>query len=208
MGRITELEACRPTHHCLPASGILNAALMQYVCCKDRPRVDCFTQIAGYPPDEAATREKMEYRLEKAGNLFMVAVSGATDAIIGYVCATATAKEQLEEESMSVHDPDGTTACIHSVCVATEQRRKGVATRMLKSYIQWVQQTSRDITNMQLICKEHTVRSACLTQRLARLCHWPFSDSANMSTLDASADCAVCGRGVPNDRALQGGSWH
>mmetsp|Transcript_12319 Transcript_12319/g.31549 ORF Transcript_12319/g.31549 Transcript_12319/m.31549 type:complete len:243 (-) Transcript_12319:675-1403(-) len=114
-------------------------------------------EIAGYPPDEAATREKMEYRLEKAGNLFMVAVSGATDAIIGYVCATATAKEQLEEESMSVHDPDGTTACIHSVCVATEQRRKGVATRMLKSYIQWVQQTSRDITNMQLICKEHTI---------------------------------------------------
>jgi cyclin-dependent kinase-like len=99
----------------------------------------------------------MKYRLEKAGGLFLLAVSAHSDAIIGYTCSTASTQEQLQEESMSLHEPGGSTVCIHSVCVAQEERRKGVATRMLKSYIQWVQQTCPEVTNMQLICKEHMV---------------------------------------------------
>mmetsp|Transcript_21602 Transcript_21602/g.60031 ORF Transcript_21602/g.60031 Transcript_21602/m.60031 type:complete len:175 (+) Transcript_21602:334-858(+) len=110
-------------------------------------------EAAGYPPDEAASREKMEYRLERAADLFMAAVKAGTNQVIGYTCATATAKEQLEEETMSVHEPEGTTVCIHSVCVAADEQRNGVATRMLKAYIQWVQQSFPSATNLQLICK-------------------------------------------------------
>ena len=37
---------------------------------------------------------------------------------------------------MSEHDPSGSTLCIHSVCVAVEHRRKGLATSMLTQYCQ------------------------------------------------------------------------
>ena len=114
-------------------------------------------EALGYPADEAASKEKMEYRLANAADLFMVAVKASSDQIIGFTCATATDKEQLEEDTMSIHVPEGTTVCIHSVCVAEEEQRKGVATRMLTAYLQWVPQSFPSTTNLQLICKEAKV---------------------------------------------------
>ena len=114
-------------------------------------------EALSYPADEAASKEKLKYRLANAADLFMVAVQASSDMVIGYTCATATDKEQLEAETMSFHVADGTTVCIHSVCVAEEERRKGLATRMLTAYLQWVPQSFPSATNLQLICKEGKV---------------------------------------------------
>ena len=39
---------------------------------------------------------------------------------------------------MSRHDPDGASVCIHSVCVSSEHRRKGLALAMLNEHVKRV----------------------------------------------------------------------
>ena len=100
--------------------------------------------------------------LNAASNLFMVAVASGNvgssqhegDTLVGYTCGTLTAAETLTHESMSQHDSQGQTLCIHSVCVASESQRQGIARRMLKAYLQYVQQTCPQIQSAQLICKK------------------------------------------------------
>jgi hypothetical protein len=50
-------------------------------------------------------------------------------AVVGFCCGTLSSAPSLTHESMATHEPDGTTLCIHSVCVGEGERRKGVATR-------------------------------------------------------------------------------
>ncbi|KAJ1892485.1 hypothetical protein LPJ66_006312, partial [Kickxella alabastrina] len=42
--------------------------------------------------------------------------------------------------SMSTHDSKGTTVCVHSVCVAPQQRRQGIASRILAAYTESIKQ--------------------------------------------------------------------
>lgn len=55
---------------------------------------------------------------------------------------------------MGCHDPDGDLLAIHSVCVAGEQRRRGVATRLLRAYLGFVSATTPGLQEVRLICKE------------------------------------------------------
>ena len=75
---------------------------------------------ASYPKDEAATREKLSYRIKHANDLFLVAMFN--DKPIGYICATATLSDTLDYESMSTHSTEGSLVCIHSVVVREEFR--------------------------------------------------------------------------------------
>ena len=90
-------------------------------------------EAAGYPADEAATREKLDFRLKHAGDYFWGAYS-EHGALLGFVCGTLTKAETLTEESMSEHDADGATLCIHSVVTLTALRRKGLGQWMVRAY--------------------------------------------------------------------------
>ncbi|KAL0019932.1 hypothetical protein WJX77_011590 [Trebouxia sp. C0004] len=101
-------------------------------------------EAAGYPADEAASPAALDFRATQASDLFMVAVASGSvnsaqhqaDTLIGYTCGTLTTADALTHQSMSRHDPEGHTLCIHSVSVAAEHQRKGIARRMLKAYLQ------------------------------------------------------------------------
>lgn len=120
-----------------------------------------YSQAVGYPADEAASFDRLKFRIENASNLFLVAVrlheSDPGYDILGYCCGTSTTAAALTEESMGEHEPDGRLLCIHSVCVAQPERRKGVATKLLKAYLNYIQQTSPHIEQVRLICKEPLV---------------------------------------------------
>lgn len=58
-------------------------------------------ESASYPPDEAATYDKLKYRIENAANVFMVAVQN--DQIVGFICGTCANGSKLTHESMSKH---------------------------------------------------------------------------------------------------------
>ena len=90
-------------------------------------------EAAGYPADEAASPERLAYRAEHAGDFFLVAERSGS--VVGFVCGTLTRADVLTAETMATHDAEGTTLCIHSVCVASEARRSGVALALLRAYV-------------------------------------------------------------------------
>ena len=60
------------------------------------------------------------------------------DEIVSYVCGTLTTAAALTHDSMSKHELEGTTLCIHSVVTEGGHRRKHIGTRTLRAYMQWV----------------------------------------------------------------------
>jgi len=108
-------------------------------------------EVASYPADEAATLEKLQLRAEVAGDYFWGVSDG--EVLIAFVCGTLTCGSTLTEESMSVHEPEGTTLCIHSVVVAEERRRLGLGTAMLKAYVKQVADHT-PVRTILLMCKE------------------------------------------------------
>ncbi|CAG8475442.1 6811_t:CDS:2 [Ambispora leptoticha] len=99
-------------------------------------------ETQGYPPDEAASLEKLLFRKKVAPELFWGAYLPANpdnsqQKMIGFVVATLTTAPVLTEASMDWHhEPDGQTVCIHSVCVDNSFRRRGVASSLLQRFIE------------------------------------------------------------------------
>ena len=114
-------------------------------------------EAAGYPADEAATREKLDFRLKHAGDYFWGAYS-EHGALLGFVCGTLTKAETLTEESMSEHDADGSTLCIHSVVTLTALRRKGLGQWMVRAYRASVAALPTPPRRVVLMCKEPLVQ--------------------------------------------------
>ena len=104
-------------------------------------RFDKFTNLSQafeleqscYLESEAATLEQMQYRFSMCPELFLGAYF--VDKLVGLVMATLTTSKAITESSMKVHEPEGDCLCIHSVCVDVDFRRQGIATKMLKHYL-------------------------------------------------------------------------
>ncbi|KAF6757181.1 acyl-CoA N-acyltransferase [Ephemerocybe angulata] len=95
-------------------------------------------ETEGYPADEAGSLESFTFRHLNAPTLFLGAYRSTSDSprkLVGYVCSTLSSEKTLTHESMSNHVPESDSVCIHSVCVAKEYRRKGIALRLLKEYL-------------------------------------------------------------------------
>ena len=108
-------------------------------------------ESSSYPDDEAATPEKIEFRLKHANPYFMVCEEEGT--VVGFVNGTLTKEATLTHHSMSHHEADGSLLCIHSVVVAPSHRRKGIGSFILEAYVRHVQ----DLANVQaieLLCKQ------------------------------------------------------
>ncbi|KAN0066427.1 hypothetical protein ACQY0O_000521 [Thecaphora frezii] len=116
----------------------------------DEVRAAYQLEVQGYPPEDAASYEKLLARQKAAPHLFLgaflpmpppkvagpLSVSGPPRRkLVAFVCATAATALTLR--SMSTHDDssDAHMVCIHSVCVSPDYQRKGLATRMLENYI-------------------------------------------------------------------------
>ena len=95
------------------------------------------------------------YRQSNAPTLFLGAYQSTPQprSLIGFINATLSSEATLSHDSMSTHSPEGTTVCIHSVCVTPSFRNRGVATKLLLNYISRLEkeQTAERIL---LICHE------------------------------------------------------
>ncbi|KDO30777.1 hypothetical protein SPRG_04678 [Saprolegnia parasitica CBS 223.65] len=94
-------------------------------------------EAASYPADEAASLDQIRKRIQEAGDYFVGAYNDAA-TLVGFVNGTLTAHRELEEETMSRHDPLGRYLCIHSVVTDPSIRRQGLATKLLKAYVRRV----------------------------------------------------------------------
>lgn len=95
---------------------------------------------AGYPPDEAASLEKLRLRLTDAGEYFWGAYDlgekGDGDRVlVGFICGTLSRSKVITARTMATHDPNGNFLAIHSVVVDPTLQRIGVGSWMLDSYL-------------------------------------------------------------------------
>ncbi|KAJ2592512.1 hypothetical protein EV177_008712, partial [Coemansia sp. RSA 1804] len=70
-------------------------------------------EVAGYSEEEAAGLESLLYRFSNAPHLFFGAFD-SDQGIVGFITSTQSASPLVTHDSMSTHDPKGSTACIHS----------------------------------------------------------------------------------------------
>lgn len=107
--------------------------------------VNAYEQIS-YHPDEAASREQLERRIgyasESGPELFTVARDIENDKVVGFLCSTLTTADLVTDESMSVHELDGKTICLHSVCVSPDYRKQGIATKLMTTWIEQLKQVN------------------------------------------------------------------
>lgn len=74
-----------------------------------------------------------------------------SDELVGFVCGTLSTSEHLEESTMSEHDPRGSSLCIHSVVVSPDLRGHGLATWMVKRFVQRVAVTEPSVQRFLLL---------------------------------------------------------
>ena len=102
------------------------------------------------------------YRLEHAAPFFKAVVSPPSDSssvrILGFVVGTLSVASELHHQSMFEHAPEGRYLCIHSVVVAAEWRRRGLASAMLREYLRQVRaEQGSSLDAVVLICKRHLI---------------------------------------------------
>ena len=107
-----------------------------------------------YPEDEAASLQNIKLRLTNASNLFLGAF--LKDQLIGFVNGTKTSSTTLTHESMSTHEPNGETLCIHSVVIDPKYRRKGYGTLLTKKYIEHVK-GENTLKRIRLLAKKNLI---------------------------------------------------
>jgi ribosomal protein S18 acetylase RimI-like enzyme len=95
-------------------------------------------EARSYPEDEAATPEKIQYRSENATAFFLVAK--VEDTLIGFINGTCIHGSSINHSSMSIYISEGRTLVIHSVAVDGNQRRKGIASWMLRQYLSFLKE--------------------------------------------------------------------
>ena len=90
-----------------------------------------------FPPNEACSKKHMEERVEKAAELFLVAVDKETGKIAGFLNGLATDEHIFRDEfftDINLHNPDGKNIMLLGLDVLPEYRMKGLATAIVKEY--------------------------------------------------------------------------
>jgi len=107
-------------------------------------------EAKGYSQEDGASLDTLRYRQKEAPHLFFAAylptappkVSGPLTMVgpsqrklLAYACGTAASA--LTARSMKIHsnDEDAWLVCLHSVCVAPEYQRRGVALKLIEEYM-------------------------------------------------------------------------
>lgn len=118
-------------------------------------------EVASYPEGEAATPNALTLRMAKVPELFLVAFEGAE--IVGYVCGTRGDGDKPTEGALGSNSPGGRTAHVHSVCVRSDRRGRGLAARLLARYAESLRAAAErgELELATLCCKEH-LKGLCL----------------------------------------------
>ena len=85
----------------------------------------------------------------------MCAIDSAADAVVGFVCGTLTRADELTAVALATHEADGTTLCVHSVCVDASWRRRGVASALLRVYLATVAGGAPRVRMLRLLAKPY-----------------------------------------------------
>jgi ribosomal protein S18 acetylase RimI-like enzyme len=115
-------------------------------------------ETKGFPPEEAASLLSFQYRQSHAPHLFLGVFEpkGSDRRLLGYVCSTQALADTLEHHSMSTHVEQGSSVCIHSVCIHPEHKRQGLGMHLLNEYVRRLE-SAQVYERILLICHDELI---------------------------------------------------
>lgn len=90
-----------------------------------------------FPPNEACSEKNMKDRIERAPELFLVAVDKETGKIAGFLNGLATDESEFRDEfftNADLYNPNGKNIMLLGLDVLPEYRRQGLATELVRKY--------------------------------------------------------------------------
>ena len=90
-----------------------------------------------FPPNEACSPESMRERIERAPELFLVAVDRSTCRIAGFLNGLSTEETKFRDEfftDIGLHDPNGAVVMLLGLDVLPEYRGQGLARQIVAQY--------------------------------------------------------------------------
>ncbi len=99
-----------------------------------------------FPPHEACSIPSMLDRIEKATDIFLVAIDKKTGKIVGELNGIATDEDRFRDEfftDINLHNPNGKNIMLLGLCVLEEYRGFGIAKELMQVYVRNEQKRGR-----------------------------------------------------------------
>lgn len=113
-------------------------------------------ELAGFPEEEAASRESIQIRIENFPQGFFV--TELDGRIIGVINSAATEEEDLADEElkkMAGHDPNGKNLVVFSLTVLPEFQKRGYARQLMMHFIENAKDLGK--SKILLMCKRNLI---------------------------------------------------
>jgi ribosomal protein S18 acetylase RimI-like enzyme len=133
----------------------MNEIIIRHVLPNDLE--ECFmVETAGFPPEEAATRETIKLRIDTFPEGFLVAeIHGR---VVGILNSGATDKDDISDEKLKQlvgHDPAGKNLVVFALAVLPEFQKQGIARRLMTRIVEEACKDEKE--NILLLCKQHLI---------------------------------------------------
>jgi guanine nucleotide exchange factor len=109
-------------------------------------------ESSSYPSDEGATAAAL-YETQDVASAYFHVMENNTKQVVGFICGTR-GHDASTAENITSHVPTGKVLAIHSVVIRPSYRRSGVATKLLRNYIQEMKK-DQSLEMLVLLAKAH-----------------------------------------------------
>src|SRR5512145_2534845 len=118
---------------------------------------ECYlVETSGFPPEEAATRETIERRIDTFPQGFVVAEMDGR--VVGMLDSAATDKEDISDEELKQligHDIHGKNMVVFALAVLPEFQKRGIANQLMSRFVEDARERKKE--NVLLMCKQHLI---------------------------------------------------
>ena len=116
----------------------------------------CVVEKSGFLPDEAASRETIQLRIDIFPQGFFVAEFNGR--VVGMVNGAATNKDDISDEELKQligHDANGRNMVIFALAVLPEFQKRGIAKQLMLKFVEEARQNKKE--KVLLMCKHYLV---------------------------------------------------
>ena len=118
---------------------------------------ECYiVETSGFSPEEAATRETIQLRIDLFPEGFFVAELDGR--IVGMVNGAATNKDDISDEELKQligHDAGGRNMVIFALAVLPEFQKRGIAKQLMLQFIEEARRNKKE--KVLLMCKHYLI---------------------------------------------------
>ena len=133
----------------------MNEVIIRHVTSKDL--LDCVAvEESGFLPEEAASLETIQLRMEMFREGFLVAESHGK--VIGMLNSGATDKDDISDEELKQligHNPDGQNLVVFALAILPDFRNQGIARKLMSKFVDEARACKRK--NILLLCKQELI---------------------------------------------------